>query len=46
MKLGKQEQAGDSPRTAHSAFGPQGDGTHGLVGAIGSAGNKVFSFIP
>lgn len=37
IKPETQEQAGDSPRTTHSAFGPQGDGTQGLVGAIGSA---------
>lgn len=42
IKSGIQEHEGLSPLTWHWAFGPQGDGTHGLtVGGSAGEGNKA-----
>lgn len=44
IKSGKHEHEGNSPFTWHTAFGPQGDGMHGLdVGA--SAGGGAVKWI-
>lgn len=38
----KQEQDGEAPLGRHSAFGPQGDGWHGLTGSAGFSTNLVY----
>lgn len=37
IKPSTHEHAGLSPRNWHIEFGPHGDGTHGLIGTLGSS---------
>lgn len=38
MWFSKHVHAGESPRTRHAEFGPQGDGSHGFIGTGGVSG--------